>query len=78
MVEGKEDVLKQYLDEGGRLIIKKQQDYMIVAEEMEIDGKKYHIGSKFQSSEELLGRWNKLVETALMTLRRKKLSLKEA
>ncbi len=69
------DNLKQLLDEGGRLVIEKQNGKMMVITETEIDGKMYQMGLCIQTSEELLRRWNKIIESSLVVLRRTKAKL---
>jgi len=62
------NALKEILDKGCRLVIKKQSNGMIIALETEIDGKEYHTGIPFDTTEKLCRDWDKIVRDFLLLL----------
>ena len=73
---GRTDMLKQFLDGGGQLVIKNNaEDKMMVVTEAEIEGKKYHKGLLIETSEEIISRWDEIIESSLVALRKVKTKL---
>jgi len=70
------EALKQFLNEGGRFVIKEQRGEIIIAIEAELQGQDYHMGIVLDSSDDLIRRWNNIVNSALRALRRKRNELK--
>ena len=63
--------LEQILNEEGRLIIKKDgEGKMMVAIEIEIDGREHHVGHRFKTVKELYRDWNKICRVFMIALRR--------
>ena len=72
MLKEKEMELKKLLNENGRIVIKKENDYMLAVVEAKIEDKIYHIGTKIESLEDLMDKINHIVKSGLLAIRRRK------
>lgn len=71
------DNLIAFLNAGGQLVIKKEKDRFFLVTEATLDGKEYHSGVIFKSSEDLFRIWSNTIDAAIVAIKRKEKQLEK-